>query len=285
MKKMATIIAAGALVVALVGCAPEESNSSSSSLTDEPSSVEIVEFIDEESNDPAIEALTGTESYKGLQFAVNPEWKSETSNGMLKLTVSSSAVITAKVVDNNISLGVDIVAQDERDGWTLTVQESTSTAGYRNTIATGNTPNGKALQITFNQGKNGVESGLSTPVVDAIISSIEFNPPESDSAQASTAAPTTVSEQNAIKKAKQYLDYTAFSYSGLIDQLKYEGFSTADATYAVDHCGADWNAQAVKKAKQYLDYTSFSRSRLIEQLEYEGFTAEQATYAVDQVGL
>lgn len=95
----------------------------------------------------------------------------------------------------------------------------------------------------------------------------------------------TVSQKNALNKAKQYLNYTAFSYSGLIGQLEYEQFSTEDATWAVDRCGADWNAQAAKKAQQYLDFTSFSRQGLIDQLLFEGFTQEQAVYGVDSVGL
>lgn len=95
----------------------------------------------------------------------------------------------------------------------------------------------------------------------------------------------TAAQQNAISKAKDYLAYTAFSRSGLIGQLKYEGFAEADATYAVDSLKVDWNAQAVKKAKDYLGYTSFSHSGLVEQLEYEGFTAAQAEYGTRGAGL
>ena len=90
--------------------------------------------------------------------------------------------------------------------------------------------------------------------------------------------------EQALRCALQYLNYTAFSYDGLIDQLKYEGFSKAEATYGADNCGADWYEQAAKCAKSYLDYTSFSRSGLIEQLEYEGFTYDQAVYGVEQNG-
>ena len=105
-----------------------------------------------------------------------------------------------------------------------------------------------------------------------------------------TEAPTvvdsaTVGEKNALRKAHDYLNYTAFSYTGLIGQLEYEGFTTEQATHAADNCGADWNEQAAKKAKEYLDYSSFSRSGLIDQLKYEGFTAEQAEYGVTQNGL
>jgi len=44
----------------------------------------------------------------------------------------------------------------------------------------------------------------------------------------------SISQSNAVSKAQDYLDYEAFSRSGLIDQLVFEGFSTEDATYAVD---------------------------------------------------
>ena len=77
----------------------------------------------------------------------------------------------------------------------------------------------------------------------------------------------------------------AFSYSGLIEQLEFEGFSTEDATYGADNCGADWMVQAEKKAKKYLDYTSFSHSGLVEQLEFEGFTPEQAEHGATSQGL
>lgn len=94
----------------------------------------------------------------------------------------------------------------------------------------------------------------------------------------------TTGEINALEKALSYLNYTSFSRSGLIDQLEYEGFSTEEATYGVDNCGADWNEQAAKKAQSYLDYSSFSRQGLIDQLVFEGFTQEQAEYGVSAVG-
>ena len=94
----------------------------------------------------------------------------------------------------------------------------------------------------------------------------------------------TLGERNALAKANDYLDFSAFSYTGLIDQLEYEGFTKEEATYGADNCGADWNEQAAKKAQQYMDYSSFSKSRLIDQLKYEGFTAEQAQYGAAAVG-
>lgn len=95
----------------------------------------------------------------------------------------------------------------------------------------------------------------------------------------------TVSQKNAMRTAENYLDFTAFSYEGLVDQLKYEGYSNEDACFAADHCGADWNEQAALCAENYLDFMGFSRSGLIDQLRYEGFTQEQAEYGADAVGL
>lgn len=95
----------------------------------------------------------------------------------------------------------------------------------------------------------------------------------------------SASSQQAVAKAQDYLDYSAFSRSGLIDQLEFEGFSTQDATAAVDSLNVDWDEQAALKAQEYLDYSSFSRSGLIDQLVFEGFTQSQAQYGVNQAGL
>lgn len=95
----------------------------------------------------------------------------------------------------------------------------------------------------------------------------------------------TAGQENARRSAESYLRFSAFSREGLIDQLEFEGFSIADAEYAVDAVAADWFAQAALKAESYLDFSSFSRQGLIDQLLFEGFTEEEAAYGVDQVGL
>jgi len=95
----------------------------------------------------------------------------------------------------------------------------------------------------------------------------------------------TVSQQNAVKSARNYLTIMSFPRKGLIKQLEFEGYSTEDATYGVDYNNTDWNEQAVKSAKNYLDTMSFSRKSLIQQLEFEGFTHEQAVHGVDATGL
>ena len=68
--------------------------------------------------------------------------------------------------------------------------------------------------------------------------------------------------------------------------MEYEGFSNADAVYAVDSLNIDWNAQAAQSAADYLEHVGgFSRSGLINQLLYEGFTQAQAEYGVSTTGL
>jgi hypothetical protein len=109
------------------------------------------------------------------------------------------------------------------------------------------------------------------------------------------AAPAdpTASQQQALDAAQNYLsDGQGFSRAGLISQLTSQygnGFSQADATWAVDHSGANWYAQAVISAKNYMsDGQGFSRASLIDQLTSaygSQFTYDQAVYAADQVGL
>ena len=107
---------------------------------------------------------------------------------------------------------------------------------------------------------------------------------EAEETTADSSSDVTLGMSNALDQALSYLNYSAFSYTGLIDQLEYEGYSTDEATYAVDNCGADWNEQALLKAQSYLEYSAFSESGLEEQLEYEGFTTDEATYAVENCG-
>jgi hypothetical protein len=94
----------------------------------------------------------------------------------------------------------------------------------------------------------------------------------------------SIGQRNAISSAESYLRFTAFSRTGLIGQLEFEGYATEDATFAVDYLDIDWNEQAAKSAEAYLSFSSFSRQGLIDQLVFEGFTRSEAEYGVEQVG-
>ncbi len=92
---------------------------------------------------------------------------------------------------------------------------------------------------------------------------------------------STVGERMALSSAKNYLRTMGFSKKGLIRQLEFEGYSTTEATYAVNNCGANWNEQAVRVAKNYLNTMGFSKQGLIDQLIFEGFTDDEATYGAN----
>lgn len=112
------------------------------------------------------------------------------------------------------------------------------------------------------------------PTAKATAAPEKTNPPSS----------VTTGEKNALSKANNYLRAMPFSYEGLIAQLKYEGFTDAEAKYGADHCGANWNEQALKKAKSYLKTMPFSAKGLTEQLKYDKFTSAQAKYGVEHCG-
>ena len=109
--------------------------------------------------------------------------------------------------------------------------------------------------------------------------------PQTNNQNTSSASNETVSQTNAVAKAIDYLNYSGFSYEGLIAQLEYDQFSQADATYGADNSGANWDAEAAEKAKEYMGYSAFSSGGLIAQLEYDKFTPAQAEYGANAVGL
>ncbi|AYA27548.1 hypothetical protein C6369_001370 [Rhodococcus rhodochrous] len=136
----------------------------------------------------------------------------------------------------------------------------------------------------------GVVASPSPSTTKSPISSTYLAPASTPSvAVAPAVAPTRVQSQvssgqrNAVRAAQQYIEVMAFSRSGLIDQLEYDGFSTEDARYAVDGLQVDWNRQAARSAAQYLEVMSFSLWGLIEQLEYDGYTTAQAQYGANAV--
>lgn len=96
---------------------------------------------------------------------------------------------------------------------------------------------------------------------------------------------TATNRAQAVRMAKEYLRLQAFSYKGLVGQLKYEGFSRSDARYGASHAGANWMKQAVRAAKSYLRLQAFSFSGMVAQLQYDGFTHAQAVHGARGAGL
>ena len=63
----------------------------------------------------------------------------------------------------------------------------------------------------------------------------EVNKPEPKAVQ--EKAEPTIAEDQAMLSAQDYLDYSSFSRTGLIDQLVFEGFTQKQATFGVNQTG------------------------------------------------
>lgn len=159
--------------------------------------------------------------------------------------------------------------------WVIVAVIIIGTFGSSNTTNTVDTSKSKTTPVQANETQ--LDEG-NVEIIEQQSQSSSIEQKEEDQPQ------VTMGQKNALSQAKSYLSFSAFSYTGLIKQLEFEGFTNEEATYGADNCGADWNEQAAKSAKSYLDFSSFSRSGLIKQLEYEGFTAEQAEYGATAVG-
>ena len=109
-------------------------------------------------------------------------------------------------------------------------------------------------------------------------------------ASVASAQNLTGPQKNAVRSAESYLSFQGFSRAGLIEQLSSaygDGYSTADATAAVNSLSVDWDAQAARSAKQYLELMGFSCTGLIEQLSSDAgdkYTVGQATYGAQTAG-
>lgn len=104
---------------------------------------------------------------------------------------------------------------------------------------------------------------------------------------------SSMEAENAYRQAQSYLEFSAFSKQGLIDQLTSEygsGYKKKAAKEAVEYLEesgeVDWYDEAYRSAKDYLDSSPFSKKGLIAQLssKYGGqFTEKQATKAVNKL--
>lgn len=94
----------------------------------------------------------------------------------------------------------------------------------------------------------------------------------------------TESQKKALEEATATLARFPYSYDGLVAQLQFAKISEADAKFAADNSGADWNAEALKKAKGYLEESNLSYSGVVSHLTKDLFTEEQAKYAADNCG-
>ena len=92
----------------------------------------------------------------------------------------------------------------------------------------------------------------------------------------------TAGEKNALAAAKLYLSSMPLSYQGVLDQLEFDGYTSSEAQYGADNCGASWKEQAVRSAETYLGTMPLSEKRLREQLSFDGYTDEEVEYAIEK---
>ena len=93
------------------------------------------------------------------------------------------------------------------------------------------------------------------------------------------------STDSAIEAAKKYIETGNYTYTSLIDKLQQDGYSTADAEYAANNCGANWKGMAANEAKKLLDGGMTTKEEVVDQLIFKGFTYEQAVHGAEANGL
>lgn len=303
MKKILVLLMCG---VVMTGCSNTEKE-------DEITAEEGQKLINE-----AEEILEEAESIDGFEKAEYDRFNSYASeNGLgdTPIYIEGKVLNQTKLENNNSEIPELALIIEENDGdrWCASVASESKIdeitdknvrifgtyLGYSDVFnlpglavvyTDGDVPDMKLARIEINQnGKyeevwNFYDDYAKDEIAD-IVNEENGNNAENETKQSTNETPDiTIGQSNALESALLYLETMPFSYTGLIEQLEYEGYSTEDATYAADNCGADWNEQAVKSAKSYLDLMPFSKEELISQLEYEGFTHEQAVYGVEQNG-
>ncbi len=109
--------------------------------------------------------------------------------------------------------------------------------------------------------------------------------PANDPGIVEQAIGLTPAQGNAVISATSYLAIGSWSREGLIEQLEFEQYETADATVAVDSLDIDWTQQAIEHAADYLELDGFSCQGLIDQLEFEGHSTADATAGATAQGI
>jgi Host cell surface-exposed lipoprotein len=84
------------------------------------------------------------------------------------------------------------------------------------------------------------DDGASAPrtvtVVETVEADAETAAPEEE-AEEEAPSDETAGQENARQSAESYLETTSFSRSGLIEQLKFEGYTQQQAVYGVNQAG------------------------------------------------
>lgn len=104
-------------------------------------------------------------------------------------------------------------------------------------------------------------------------------------AQAAAQSQESEQNENVIAAAKKYVETGNYTYTSLIDKLQQDGFSTGNAEYAANNCGADWNGMAANEAKKLIDGGVTTKEEIVDQLIFKGYTYQQAVHGAEANGL
>lgn len=226
----------------------------------------------------------GTFTFSDLFMRDGTYTRKESINGKETFILRTDRVYTYSFIDGRM------VEEDKEDGvkksYLLTIKNSNTFEFVEMDAMTGQAKTGE-MPLIFelsNQESDYIASNK-TEIKDTTTKKAESTtrkPTTTKATEPTYSSSSTAGQRNALRSAKLYLSSMPFSHDGLIKQLEYEGYSSTDAKFAADNCGADWYAQAVKCAENYLKTMPFSRDDLIYQLEYEGYTHDQAVYGVNK---
>lgn len=150
--------------------------------------------------------------------------------------------------------------------------------------------NGIPAEDIINEAKDTVDE-INNVIKDSGLSGASGDTTDDDNTSSKLDNSATREQKNALKKGESYAKNMHMSKAGVYKQLTSEygeGFSEADAQYAVDQLDTmiDWNKNALEKAKSYYENMNMSKIKVYDQLisEYgERFTPEQAQYAIDHL--
>lgn len=83
-----------------------------------------------------------------------------------------------------------------------------------------------------------------------------------------------------MESAKSFIESGSFSRAQVIDMLKFQGVSEADAEIGVDSLNVDWNEQALKAVDDVTLFREPSDEEIRDNLTLNKFTPEQIDYAI-----
>ena len=279
-KRLFVMLMAAVLLVSTAGCTSGESNSASESSTPSISTSETKSTPDISSE------VEPTPTPESVTVDLAGDWEQTNKNSDTNYQIATITENTIEVywmdssTDTKSLYWAGTVSIPDGAGTTFSWDSENDTEKTSNALlASGDETK------TFSYDNGQLSYDVTAMGITQTVKLEKMQEKKNQEEVSQSAVEAHTSEQSAaLSKAFDYLEFSSFSYSGLVDQLEYEGFSTEDASWAADNCGADWNEQALQSAKNYLDYTAFSYTGLIGQLEYEGFTTDQATYGADNCG-